>query len=312
MPAAPAVSVVITTYNRLAVLPIAIDSVLAQVDCEFEVIVVDDGSVDDTVAELGRRYGTEPRLRVITRANGGPPAARNTGIDVARAEWTALLDSDDWWEPTYLRSQLAVLADNPGADMVLCNGRRQDQDGSWHNLFDNPNFTMPTSIEAMCAGSWIQPTFTVVRTEVARRIRFDEAFRLGDDQEFMWRFVEAGHHCVPNPEPLAEYRASSAGDVATEEQITADFDELMLGAYAVWKHHGRRHPSAIRRRGLDFDRLFGDMLLRHGRVGEARFHLWRWWLARPFEPRPAWLLLRSLARHRRAATTSSNASHSRT
>ncbi len=294
MPVSPTVSVVITTYNRLAVLPTAIDSALGQVDCEFEVIVVDDGSTDDTVAEIRRRYAADPRLRVVTRTNGGPPAARNTGIDAARGEWTALLDSDDWWEPSYLRSQLMVLAENPGADMVLCNGRRQDQDGSWHTLFDHPNFTMPTSIEAMCAGTWIQPSFTVVRTDVARKLRFDEAFYMGDDQEFMWRFVEAGHRCVPNHRSLAEYRAVSAGDVATEDQITADFDVLMLGAYAVWKKHSRDHPSVIRRRGLEFNRLYGPMLLRHGRSGEARFHLWRWWLARPFQPRPAWLLLRSL------------------
>jgi glycosyltransferase involved in cell wall biosynthesis len=294
MSAVPAVSVVITTYNRLAVVPVAIDSALSQVGCrELEVIVVDDGSTDGSVAEIRRRYAIEPRLRVVTRANGGPAAARNLGIDVASGEWTALLDSDDWWEPAYLSSQLAVLADNPGADMVLCNGRRQDQDGSWHNLFDHPSFTMPTSIEAMCAGTWIQPSFTVVRTDVARRLRFDETFRVGDDLEFMWRFVKAGHRCVANHTSLAEYRAVSASDVATEEQLTADYDRLTLGAYGVWKHHSRDHPSAIRR-GLGFDRLYGDMLLRHGRAEEARFHLWRWWLARPFELRPAWLLLRSL------------------
>jgi glycosyltransferase involved in cell wall biosynthesis len=295
IPAAPAVSAVITTYNRLAVVPTAIDSALSQAGCEPEVIVVDDGSTDGSVAEIRRRYAAEPRLRVVTRANGGPAAARNLGIDVASGEWIALLDSDDWWEPGYLRSQLAVLAGNPGADMVLCNGRRQDQDGSWHHLFDHPSFTMPASIEAMCAGTWIQPSFTVVRTEVARRLRFDGAFRVGDDLDFMWRFVKAGHQCVANYTPLAEYRAVSAGDVATEEQLTADFDRLILGAYAVWEHYSRDHPSVIRR-GLDFDRLYGDALLRHGRAGQARFHLWRWWRARPFELRPAWLLLRSLSR----------------
>jgi glycosyltransferase involved in cell wall biosynthesis len=290
----PTVSIVITTYNRLSLLPTAIDSALSQVDCDFEVIVVDDGSTDDTVAELGRRYAAEPRLRVLTRANGGPPAARNTGIDAARGEWLALLDSDDWWDPSYVGSQLKVLAANPAADMVLCNGRRQDQDGSWHLLFDNPNFTMPTSIEAMCAGTWIQPSFTVVRTAVARRLRFDETMYMGDDQEFMWRFVEAGHHCVANPVPLAEYRAIGSGDATTEKQITADFEVLMLGAYAVWKKHSRNHPSAIRDRGLDFDRLYGPMLLSNGQVEDARFHLWRWWRARPYQLRPAWLLLRSL------------------
>ncbi|WP_309299427.1 glycosyltransferase family 2 protein [Phytohabitans aurantiacus] len=292
----PNVSVVITAYNRLALLPIAIDAALSQVDCDFEVIVVDDGSTDDTPAEIGQRYADEPRLRVVTRPNGGPPAARNTGIDAARGEWIALLDSDDWWEPKYLSSQLAVLADNPDADMALCNGRRQDQDGSWHNLFDNPYFRMPTSMDAMCAGTWIQPSFTVVRTEVARRLRFDEAFYMGDDQEFMWRFVEAGYRCVPNHTPLAEYRAISAGDVATEDQITADEDVLRMGAYSVWKKHSRKYPSAIRGRGLDFDRAYGPILLRNGHVDDARFHLWRWWLARPWNPRPAWLLLRSLRR----------------
>lgn len=287
------VSVLITTYNRKAVVPVAVDCALAQTHADFEVIVVDDGSTDGTGQELRERYGD--RIRYLTRPNGGAPAARNTGLDAARGEWTALLDSDDWWEPGYLDSQLAVAAQHPEADLILCNGRRQDQDGSWHTLFENPNFVMPTSIEAMVAGTWIQPSFTLVRTRVARELRFDERFRLGDDQEFMWRFVMAGHVCAPNYESPAEYRAVSYTGADTEEQLTADYDRLMLGAYDVWLHHSTTHPGALRR-GLAFDREFGVLLLRHGRIAQARFHLWRWWRARPYELRPARLLLASLRR----------------
>jgi glycosyltransferase involved in cell wall biosynthesis len=290
---APEVTVLITTYNRMAVLPAAIDAALGQTLAPAEVIVVDDGSTDGTAREIRRAYAHDPRVRVLTRPNGGPPAARNTGVENARGEWIALLDSDDWWEPGYLESQAAVLAQHRDADMVLCNGRRQDQTGQWHLLFDHPLFTMPTSIEAMCAGTWIQPSFTVVSAEAARKLRFDERFRIADDLDFMWRFLGAGYRCVGNPEPLAEYRAVSAGGTDTEEQLTADFDRMMLGAYTVWRHHSARHPLVLRR-GPSFDREMGGMLLRHGRAAEARAHLWRWWRARPWDPRAARALLAAL------------------
>ncbi len=110
--AAPSISVVIPTYNRAALLPRAIASALEQTYSPCEVIVVDDGSSDDTPQRCGE-WGD--RIRYLRIPNGGVAAARNAGIAEARGDWIALLDSDDWWEPAKLEVQMAAHRAIPAA-----------------------------------------------------------------------------------------------------------------------------------------------------------------------------------------------------
>ena len=108
----PPVSVIIPSYNSARFLATAIDSVLAQTTPVAEVFVVDDGSTDDTSALVESYVARYPKLiRYIPQANGGPGAARNTGLQAASSDWVAFLDADDWWKPEKLARQLAVLAE---------------------------------------------------------------------------------------------------------------------------------------------------------------------------------------------------------
>jgi glycosyltransferase involved in cell wall biosynthesis len=107
---APLVSVIIPTYNRAWCVERAVDSVLTQTIRDVELVVVDDGSNDDTARRLAA-YG--PALQVISQANRGVSAARNTGIAAARGRWIALLDSDDYWLPEKLKVQVDWLAAHP-------------------------------------------------------------------------------------------------------------------------------------------------------------------------------------------------------
>jgi glycosyltransferase involved in cell wall biosynthesis len=102
----PTVSVIIPTYNRGALLVEAVESALAQRRPPDEILVVDDGSRDDTAARMAA-YGE--RVRYVRQANAGPSAARNHGFRLARGEYLALLDSDDLWTPDRLERQLEVL-----------------------------------------------------------------------------------------------------------------------------------------------------------------------------------------------------------
>ncbi|MBT2969563.1 MAG: glycosyl transferase [gamma proteobacterium symbiont of Ctena orbiculata] len=104
------VSVVIPTHNRAHTLPRALDSVLAQSHQPLEIIVVDDGSDDETAELMEDHYGCCDYLR---QANQGVSSARNLGIEKARGEWIALLDSDDRWLPNKLQLQLEALAGAP-------------------------------------------------------------------------------------------------------------------------------------------------------------------------------------------------------
>lgn len=113
------VSVVIPTYNRARDLCVALKTVLAQTVPArvIEILVVDDGSTDDTAEVLRREFGD--RVRYLFKENGGVSSARNRGLAAARGAFLALLDSDDEWLPTHLEAQLELLDRRPELGMVL-------------------------------------------------------------------------------------------------------------------------------------------------------------------------------------------------
>jgi glycosyltransferase involved in cell wall biosynthesis len=115
----PAVSVVIATYNRARFLPETLDSVLQQRFRDFELVVVDDGSTDDTQQVL-KNYSD--RIRVFYQENRGPSAARNFGIRHARGQWIAIQDSDDLCMAGHLETLFGFVEKNPSYGMVFANG----------------------------------------------------------------------------------------------------------------------------------------------------------------------------------------------
>ncbi len=127
------ISVIIPTYNRADIVRRAIQSVLIQQGAEFEVIVVDDGSTDNTEAIVHKLYQPEGKphheslgmappkfrpIKFVSQANRGVSAARNTGIAYAKGEWLAFLDSDDEWLPGKLAAQMDFFKKNP--DYKIC------------------------------------------------------------------------------------------------------------------------------------------------------------------------------------------------
>src|SRR5262245_37453075 len=113
----PILSVVIPTYNRARFVTKAIDSALAQGE-ECEVIVVDDGSTDDTSASLSVYCD---RVKYLYQANAGVSRARNAGIEVARGEWITFLDSDDEWLPNFLAQHLEACDKNRDLAATIMN-----------------------------------------------------------------------------------------------------------------------------------------------------------------------------------------------
>jgi glycosyltransferase involved in cell wall biosynthesis len=115
--AAPRVSAVIPTYNHACYVPGAVESVLAQSFDDLEVVVVDDGSTDET-ADVLRRLGE--RIRYIPLGHRGLAAARNAGIRAARGRYVAFLDADDLWLPDKVSMQVACLDREPAIGLVYC------------------------------------------------------------------------------------------------------------------------------------------------------------------------------------------------
>ena len=119
-------SVIITTYNRVGVLPRAVESVLSQHEADLELIIVDDGSTDETPVFLEKIH--DLRVTVLRRSNGGLSAARNTGIAEASGDWTTFLDDDDTALPGWLAGFASLIDDRAG--LVCCGAEYRAPDGS--------------------------------------------------------------------------------------------------------------------------------------------------------------------------------------
>jgi len=115
----PLVSVIVTTYNHEAFIAEALQSVVDQTYTDYELIVVDDGSVDGTLEQVSR-FGRHARL--IRQPNLGVAASRNTGIQHARGELLAFLDGDDVWEPDKLEWQVVAVAEHPASGLIAVDG----------------------------------------------------------------------------------------------------------------------------------------------------------------------------------------------
>jgi glycosyltransferase involved in cell wall biosynthesis len=287
------VSVIIPTYNRCALVTQAIDCALAQERVELELIVVDDGSTDETYDVLKRRLDGEPRAHILRKKNGGTASARNLGIANARAVWTAFLDSDDLWEPHYLESQLAALDAQPWADLVVGNATYVNQGRKADSLFADPDFRPPSSLAAMCSGAWALPSAIVVRTGIARALGFTNRYRIIEDTEFLLRFHARGHHAILNADRLASWRRpQEPGAAAKTESRLAIETEMLDLLYA--NVHLAPDPQAAAHRYYNLHRWAAKRLVQEGRYGEARPHLRAWCRARPLRLRPRFYYLRSL------------------
>ena len=121
----PAVSVILPVYNVGAYLDVCMESLLRQTFGDMEILLVDDGSTDDSLARCLRWQRTDPRVRVLTQPNRGVAAARNRGLDEAKGRYLAFVDPDDWVEDRYLEKLVRRLEET-GADFAECDLWRYD------------------------------------------------------------------------------------------------------------------------------------------------------------------------------------------
>jgi glycosyltransferase involved in cell wall biosynthesis len=187
----PCVSVVIPIYNGAATIGRALSSVFDQTFTDFEIVVVDDGSTDDTPAVLA---GFGDRIRVIRQANRRFPAARNAGIAAGRGELIALIDHDDQWLPRKLEISVAALQNDPGASLVYTEVIVVNEAGEEsHASPIAPDTAHAPSMDEMLTRIWpIMPSTVVMRrTAFDRTGGFSES--LGEDLDFWPRLREQGN-----------------------------------------------------------------------------------------------------------------------
>jgi len=215
----PRVSVIVPAYNVAPYVEACLDSVLAQTYRDYEIVVVDDGSTDDT-PQILRRYGGV--IRCIPPEKGGARAARDGAIRKARGEPGAVLGADDAWRASYLERQVTLVDRLKGpalvyADAYLWDGRTPPSELTETWIHSGPQ-SEPGWTDAMHLMVWqfALPSATVVsRSALLGAGLFDEALPTSNDLDLWVRLARRGVRFVCNPEPLVLYRFRRPGSLTS-------------------------------------------------------------------------------------------------
>lgn len=246
------VSVVISTYDRVAMLREALACALGQHGVDHEVIVVDNGSTDDTAAYLATV--DDARLRVIRNEESlGPTGGRNTGLAAARAPWVAFLDDDDLWAPDKLRRQLDAAA-RDGAGWVYCGCVYIDADGAI--LGGSPPPSPREVVETLPSAYVIPAGLSGVmfrRDRVDGDGLLDERLRWQTDWDLALRLLRTGPPAAV-PAPLVAYRQHT-GQVSQGASRYEPELELMQRKFADLRDADRGFDRGIQHRFIASEAL---------------------------------------------------------
>jgi len=298
MSSAVGVSIIIPTYNRADLLPEALESALQQNWPSLEVVVVDDGSTDDTPVLLAGYASRYPDvLRIIRQPNGGESRARSEGIRQARYDFIALLDSDNNLLPGKIERQMQLFHDDPKLDFTFT---------GYYNFGDVPREAVvldrwePTqeyALEELLVGCCINTSTVLARKSVlVDSGLFDTSLRCCQDHDLWLRIAAAGYRIGYLPEPLTDYRVHLGG-VSSNLLLVSESAERV---YHKLFGSGSLPPVFQARESLYMARCYLNSACRNIQAGEgaaARAALGQALRRHPTLLRPGWALmyLRSLA-----------------
>ncbi len=258
------VSVVIPTYNLAPLLPGAVESVREQRWPDLEIIVVDDGSTDET-PEVLERLSSGGDLRWFRQENAGAAAARNRGIREASKGWVAFLDADDFWLAGKLAAQFQELERRPSAAFSYTDVRIRREAGEDHDLACGT--TERPLLPQLLAGNMFATPTALVRRDCFDRVGlFDARLRTGEDWD-MWMRLAAHFECVRVARPLTVVRTADRAKfpLATLERCTM----LVLERLFACPHVAREWPAVASRRAAVYAwhyAVLAKSYLRLGRV----------------------------------------------
>ena len=285
------VSVVIPTYDSAAVLTDAIDSVLAQTRPADEIIVVDDGSTDDT-AQVCKAYGD--RIRCIRQENQGASVARNTGIAAACGNWLAFLDADDTWEPQKLALQLDALAQHPEADFAVTAALVWSPDDRTYYQY---RWDGPIEPDTMRAELLVRNIFTgicsslLVRREALESVGCFAPGKASEDRRLAIDLLER-HRAVLIDGALIRQRPGPA-HFTDPERMRSEMLNLITDYAELFDHYSPDGRLKRRARARVHERS-GMHYLHNGRITPAARDLTRAALLWPFMPNPWRVLINAL------------------
>lgn len=221
----PKISVIIPVYNAMTYLPETLESVFKQTFSDFEILIINDGSSDNVVEWVSQI--TDSRVKLISQANQGVSAARNTGINNSQGEYIAFLDADDLWKPTKLEKQVNRLEANPTVGLAY----------TWTAFIDQ--FSQPVGVslishiegnvwEKIVVRDMISTgSSTMIRAECFDKVGlFDSDLSIGEDRD-MWTRIASCYPFAVIKEPLTLYRRHPQNTTKNNKKIVPELSRVI-------------------------------------------------------------------------------------
>lgn len=252
----PTVSVIIPAYNAEQFIADTVQSVLDQTFQDFEIIVVDDGSKDGTVAALGA-FGD--RIQVHCQSNAGVAKARNNGVRLARGTWIAFLDADDLWLPTKLEKQLAL----SGVPMSYTDRLNIGQRGDLPDVQSTvrPMHSGDIFLPLLLEGNFITNTSVLIRRDLFQELGGFYTGLNGTEDWDLWIRVAERNPVGFIPEQLVKYRFHNGGISNNYARMNRDRMEVLTRAFQLdrsatlsWKVRRQIRAETWRQNGWDAGR----------------------------------------------------------
>ena len=212
------ISVIIPVYNYELYLAEAIESVMAQTYRPIEVIVIDDGSTDNS-AEVAKRFS--PPVKYFYKNHCGAGAARNHGVDLAQGSFLAFLDADDIWMQDKLTLQIAVFQSNPGVDFVFGHVQQfisPELDDNHKNKIYCPAEKMP---------GFVASTMLIKRESIVSAGAFETNLQIGEFIDWYLKAKEYGLKSIMLPDVVSKRRIHANNQSIREKKFQSDFVKII-------------------------------------------------------------------------------------
>jgi glycosyltransferase involved in cell wall biosynthesis len=189
----PLISIVVPTYNRKLTIVATIDSVLRQTHTHWELLIIDDGSTDGTEEVVSQFCRANQKIKFLKRSSErlkGANACRNIGIELARGEYVALLDSDDQWKPEHLIENIKLMLNNPDTSGIYGTAIIDNKKSSYLRQ-SRGKLTTETFLDFLLSPTGFAPTPSLfMKSSAIKSIPFDETLRRHQDWDFFIKFGE--------------------------------------------------------------------------------------------------------------------------
>ena len=269
------ITIIIPIYNAEFFLDKCLTSVVLQDMSDWECILVNDGSTDNSIDTCISWIEKDPKFRLINQVNQGVSAARNLGIKEAKGEWITFVDADDWLEPDYLSHMVSQVE---GVEMVVSGQIREFKDGK--TIIYKPNRTCRISVTSVDAKVFNElnasfllyaPHEKLFKTSIVKNnnILYQIGCSYGEDLQFVYSYLEHVNTISTIDMALYHYRMSDSGTLSTKfrrNQFDEDYRQWLI-VYGYYERHGllcelSNQYLARRLWGIVYDGLFLYPLLR--------------------------------------------------